>query len=101
VLARKTPVGPKRLIAIKYELRRDDGRLSIVALNDGVFVLEPGILATFFAGILVTTFRRRRVRCTYRRGTAQRISLKSIHGQKAAHRGGFLLSGAYICRPTA
>ena len=42
----------------QFDLRPDAGGLTMVALNDGVFVPEPATLAMFFAGMLATVFRR-------------------------------------------
>ncbi|MEX2170756.1 MAG: PEP-CTERM sorting domain-containing protein [Pirellulales bacterium] len=42
----------------QFDLRPDAGGLTMVALNDGVFVPEPATLAMLFAGMLATLFRR-------------------------------------------
>ena len=42
----------------QFDLRTEGGQLSIVALNDGVFVPEPATLASLLVGMLATLFRR-------------------------------------------
>ena len=42
----------------QFDVRPDAGGLTMVALNDGVFVPEPATLAMLVAGMLATLFRR-------------------------------------------
>jgi T5SS/PEP-CTERM-associated repeat protein len=42
----------------QFDLRPEAGGLTMVALNDGVFVPEPATLAMLVAGMLATLFRR-------------------------------------------
>jgi hypothetical protein len=42
----------------QFDLRPDAGGLTMVALNDGVFVPEPATLAMLCAGMLATLLRR-------------------------------------------
>ena len=42
----------------QFDFRPDAGGLTMVALNDGVFVPEPATVAMFFAGTLAILFRR-------------------------------------------
>jgi T5SS/PEP-CTERM-associated repeat protein len=47
----------------QFEVRPVVGGLTMVALNDGIFVPEPATLVLLFAGMLATFFRRQ-VRCS-------------------------------------
>jgi T5SS/PEP-CTERM-associated repeat protein len=58
------------LPGFQFDFRSDGGGLTMVALNDGVFVPEPATLAMLFAGMLVTLFRRGGVGTVERRGVA-------------------------------
>jgi T5SS/PEP-CTERM-associated repeat protein len=46
------------LPGFQFDLRSDGDGLTMVALNDGVFIPEPATLAMFCAGILMILFRR-------------------------------------------